>query len=70
MKAPPTTPGLYARAKTASGPGGVVTTHVGNVIGAAIAATGMRLGLHPSLLSLTNPIAAAIGSVPMIWMSS
>jgi phosphatidylglycerophosphate synthase len=70
LKAPPATPGLYARAKAASGSGGVVTIHVSNVIGAAVAATGMRLGLHPSLLSLANPLAAAIGSVPVIWMSN
>jgi phosphatidylglycerophosphate synthase len=65
-----TSPGLYARAKAASGAGGVVTIYISNVIGAAIAATGMRLGLHPSLLSLTNLLAAATGSVPVIWMSS
>jgi hypothetical protein len=42
---------------------------ISNVIGAAIAATGMRLGLHPSLLSLGNLLAAAAGSVPVIGMS-
>jgi phosphatidylglycerophosphate synthase len=70
VKAPLATPGLYVRAKAASGAGGVVTVYMSNVIGAAIAATGMRLGLHPSLLSLANLLAAATGSVPVIWMSS
>jgi phosphatidylglycerophosphate synthase len=69
VKAPPATPGLYARAKAASGAGGVVTIYISNVIGAAVAATGIRTGLHPSFLSLANPLAAAVGSIPVIWMS-
>ncbi len=63
-------PGLYAQAKAASGAGGVVTVYGCNVIAAAIAAVGMRLNLHPSFLSLANPLAAAVGSVPVIWLSS
>jgi phosphatidylglycerophosphate synthase len=63
-------PGSYAQAKAASGAGGVVTIYISNVIGAAIAATGMRLGLHPSLLSLANLLTAATGSVPVILMAS
>jgi phosphatidylglycerophosphate synthase len=61
---------LYARAKAASGAGGVVTIYISNVIGAAVAAAALRLRLHPSFLSLANPLAAAIGSVPVIWLSS
>ena len=48
----------------------MVTIYLSNVIGAAIAATGLRLGLHPSLLSLANLLTAATGSVPVILMAS
>jgi phosphatidylglycerophosphate synthase len=61
---------LYAQTKAASGAGGVVTIYISNVIGAALAAAALRLRLHPSFLSLANPLAAAIGSVPVIWLSS
>jgi len=60
----------YVSAKERSAAGGFVTVHFSNRLGALIAAAAMRLGWHPTHLSLGSVVAAAAASIPLIALAS
>lgn len=58
----------HARAQTA--PGGLVTNYVCNPAASVVAAVAIQRRWHPSLVSLGNPVAAAVATVPIAAYSS
>jgi phosphatidylglycerophosphate synthase len=53
----------YRRARAQEGAGGLFTTLVSNRLGSPVAAVGISLGVHPSVISLGNLLLATIASV-------
>jgi phosphatidylglycerophosphate synthase len=60
----------YRRARAHTAPGGLVTNYVCNPAASAIAAAGIRLRWHPSVVSLGNPAAAAVAAIPVVILST
>jgi phosphatidylglycerophosphate synthase len=63
---PPTVAQCYVAARQARGGGFLYTQTVSDRLGTAVAAVGMRLGAHPTYLTLVNLVLGIGGSVAII----